>query len=213
MRLTNRWNRLVYRLWAPLYDGVFDRVFAASGRRQAIATLNAQRGEWILFVGIGTGADLPLLPAGVFAVGVDFSPEMLSRARARARQLQEQKVILAQGDAQMLPLPGGAFDAAVLNLVLSVVPDGAACLRETVRVLKPGGRIVVFDKFLPNGKSVGIGRGFLNLITTALGTDITRHLSDILAGNQCLVVSNEPSLLRGKYRVIVLQTAKSPSPV
>lgn len=204
MRLTNRWNRLIYRLWAPIYDGVFDRFFAAPGRRRAMATLDARRGERILFVGIGTGADLALLPAGVLAVGVDLSPEMLSRARAK--QFQGLEVMLVQGDAQALPLPGGVCDAAVLDLVLSVVPDGAACLRETVRALKPGGRIVIFDKFLPEGMSPSVGRRLLNLVTMALGTDITRRLSDILAGSRCLVVSNEPGLLRGRYRVIVLRT-------
>ena len=36
MRLTNRWNRFVYRLWSPIYDGLFDRFFAAPGRRRLV---------------------------------------------------------------------------------------------------------------------------------------------------------------------------------
>lgn len=69
MRLTNRWNRFVYRLWSPIYDGLFDRFFAAPGRRRAMQVLALQPGERVLLVGVGTGADLPLLPAGIRAVG------------------------------------------------------------------------------------------------------------------------------------------------
>jgi len=81
MPLTNRWNQCIYRLWAPFYDRAFTRLFAA-GRRQAIAALVPQPGERLLLAGIGTGADLPLLPRGVQVVGLDLSPAMLGRARA-----------------------------------------------------------------------------------------------------------------------------------
>ena len=204
MKLTNRWNRIAYRLWSPIYDGLFDRFFAAPGRRRAMAVLNPQPGERLLLVGVGTGADLPLLPAGVAAVGLDLSPAMLARARAKL-PLPERPVLLVQGDAGALPLGDGAFDAALLNLVLSVVPDGAACLRETLRALQPGGRIVVFDKFTPDGAQLGAGRRLINLVTMLFGTDITRRLGDIVAGSPCTIVHNEPSLLRGTYRVIVIQ--------
>jgi hypothetical protein len=64
MPLTNRWNRFIYGLWAPFYDRAFARLFAV-GRRQAMAALAPQPDERLLLAGIGTGADLPLLPAGV----------------------------------------------------------------------------------------------------------------------------------------------------
>ena len=135
MKLTNRWNRFVYRLWSPIYDGLFDRFFAASGRQRAMQVLDPQPGERVLLVGIGTGADLPLLPAGVQAVGLDLSPEMLARARVK-QPLPGCDVTLVQGDALSLPLCAGQFDAAVPHLVLSVVPDGAACFQETLRTLR-----------------------------------------------------------------------------
>jgi phosphatidylethanolamine/phosphatidyl-N-methylethanolamine N-methyltransferase len=204
LKLTNRWNRLIYRLWSPIYDGLFDRFFAAPGRRQAMQRLDLQPGERVLLVGVGTGADLPLLPAGVRAVGVDLSPDMLVRAAAKL-PLAGRDVMLMQGDAQVLPLPAGQFDAALLNLVLSVVPDGAACLRETLRALRPNGRVVVFDKFLPDDAQPNPGRRLLNLVTTLIGTDITRRFGDIARGSPCTVVDDAPSLLRGAYRVILVQ--------
>jgi len=81
MKLSNRWNRFVYRLWSPVYDGLFDRFFAAPGRRRAMAVLDLEPGERVLLVGIGTGADLPLLPEGAQAIGIDFSPDMLAGSK------------------------------------------------------------------------------------------------------------------------------------
>jgi phosphatidylethanolamine/phosphatidyl-N-methylethanolamine N-methyltransferase len=61
----------------------------------------------------------------------------------------------------------------VLNLILSVVPDGRACLHAAVAALRPGGRAVVFDKFAPpTGASVL--RRVVNVATSRLGTDVTR---------------------------------------
>jgi ubiquinone/menaquinone biosynthesis C-methylase UbiE len=207
MPLTNRWNRFIYRVWAPFYDRAFTRLFAA-GRRQAIAALAPQPGERILLAGIGTGADLPLLPAGVQVIGVDLSPAMLARARVR-HERGHADVLLLQADAQALPLRAGVCDAALLNLIVSVVPDGSACLRETVRVLRDSGRIVIFDKFLPDNVRLGIIRRVLNAGARWFGTDINRRLSDILAESSCVVERNLPSLARGLYRVVVIKSLPS----
>jgi phosphatidylethanolamine/phosphatidyl-N-methylethanolamine N-methyltransferase len=204
VRLTNRWNRVIYRFWSPVYDGLFDRVFAAPGRRQAMRMLDLQPGESVLLAGIGTGADLPLMPDGVKVVGVDLSPEMLARATAK-QPVVDLDVILIQGDAQALPLAAEQFDAALLNLVLSVVHDGSACLHETLRTVRPDGRIVIFDKFLPDDAPLSLRRRLLNMVTTLIGTDITRRLCDITRESHCVIVYNEPSLLRGAYRVLMVQ--------
>jgi ubiquinone/menaquinone biosynthesis C-methylase UbiE len=203
MRLTNRWNQFIYRLWAPFYDRAFTRLFAA-GRRQAIAALAPQPGERLLLSGIGAGADLPLLPAGVQVVGVDLSPAMLARARVR-QERGNADVLLIQADAQALPLRDGVCDAALLNLIVSVVPDGGTCLHETVRALRPSGRIVIFDKFLPDNARLGILRRILNAGARWFGTDINRRLSDILADSRWVVDHNLPSLARGMYRVVVVK--------
>jgi phosphatidylethanolamine/phosphatidyl-N-methylethanolamine N-methyltransferase len=203
MKLTNRWNRTIYRLWSPIYDGLFDRCFASPGRRRAIQVLDPQPGERVLLVGVGTGADLPLLPEGLEAVGVDLSPDMLGRLRAKL-PLPGQVVLLVQGDAQRLPVSAAAFDAVILNLVLSVVPDGSICLHEAMRSLKPGGRLVIFDKFAPGSGKLSLGRRLLNQLTTLIGTDITRRFSDLALGNEFDLICDEPSLLHGAYRVMLI---------
>lgn len=202
MKMTNRWNRLIYRLWAPIYDSTVGHFFLP-GRMRAIEMLNLQPGEHVLLVGVGTGADLPLLPKGVQAVGVDISADMLAKAR-RKLPLPGLEVTLLQGDAQKLLVNEAAFDVVIFNLILSVIPDGAACLRENLRALKPGGRAVVFDKFLPDIGRLTLGRRLLNLGSTLFGTDITRRFGDLARGAKIQIVQDEPSLLHGTYRVILL---------
>lgn len=203
MRLTNRRLRFVYGLWAPFYDAALAGFFQP-GRVRAMELLAPRAAERVLLVGVGTGADLPLLPAGVRAVGIDLSAAMLARARARL-PLPGREIVLQEGDAQALPFASASFDAAVLDLILSVVPDARACLREVLRVLRPGGRAVVFDKFLADGRAPPLGRRLGNLLTTLAGTNINRRLEDITAGQACAVVHDEPSLVGGMYRVVLLR--------
>ena len=203
MKMNNRWNRIIYRLWAPIYDSSAGHFFAP-GRRRAMQILDLQPGERLLLVGVGTGLDLPLLPQGVEAVGIDLSAAMLQRARAKL-PLPGRNVSFIQGDAQQLLVGEGSFDAVLFNLILSVIPDGAACLRENLRALKPGGRVVIFDKFLPDNGQLSLGRRLLNLGSTFFGTDITRRFGDLAGSCPITVLSNEPSLLRGAYRVIQIR--------
>jgi ubiquinone/menaquinone biosynthesis C-methylase UbiE len=200
---SNRWNRVVYLAWAPVYDWVLQRFFAP-GRATAIRMLALRPGERVLLVGVGTGQDLPLLPAGVSAVGMDLSEPMLRRAERRLTDCAA-LVELRSGDAAALQMPSSSFDAVVLHLVLSVVPDPAAVVAEAMRVLRLGGRAVIYDKFAPEGRSPSVARRGLNLVTTAFGTAIDRRLGDLLRGAPCRVVSDVPSLLGGQYRVVLLE--------
>jgi ubiquinone/menaquinone biosynthesis C-methylase UbiE len=203
MKLSNSWNRFIYRLWAPVYDAL-DRIFFSAGRRRALKVLTLQPGENVLVVGVGTGADLPLLPQGVRALGIDLSPAMLRRARARL-PLPGRVIELREGDAQTMRVESESFDAAVLHLILSVAPDGAACFRETLRALKPGGRAVIFDKFAPDSGRASKRRRLLNIFTMMAGTDITRRLGQLTSGEDLEILQDEKSLLGGVYRIILLR--------
>jgi phosphatidylethanolamine/phosphatidyl-N-methylethanolamine N-methyltransferase len=203
MKMSNRWNRFIYRLWAPIYDSTVDRLFIP-GRKRALEVIDLKPGEKVLLVGVGTGADLPFLPASVDATGIDLSPDMLAKARLKLDRLPA-SVKLIEGDAQALLVEPESFDAVILNLILSVIPDGNACLRSAMCALKPGGRIVVFDKFLPEENSASYLRLFINLFSTLLGTDINRKLSDLLRDCACRIVQEEPSIGNGMYRVVLLK--------
>ncbi|MBI5035313.1 MAG: methyltransferase domain-containing protein [Chloroflexi bacterium] len=203
MKMTNVHNLIAYRRWAPIYDVTVNHVFTP-GRRRALEMLALQPGETVLIVGVGTGADFPFLPAGVTATGIDLSPDMLAQARLKLAACHA-TVKLIQGDAQTLLMPEDSFDAAILNLILTVVPDGNACLQSALRAVKPGGRLVIFDKFQPEKEKVTPMRRFMNFFSTRLGTDITRRFSDMLTGCSCKVVLDEPNLLGGMYRCILMQ--------
>lgn len=209
MQMTNGWNRRIYRFWAPVYDGLFDRLLFAAGRKRMFELLQLRVDERVLLVGIGTGADVPYLPDGVCAVGIDLSPHMLLKAATKLPA--RTRVRLAQADAQVLPVKTASIDVVILSLILSVVPDAQICWRETLRALRPDGRIIIFDKFLPDSQSPSLLRALFNLGARLLGTDINRRLSTIMAGTEYITLHDEPSLLNGMYRIIMLRARhKSP---
>ena len=79
-----------------------------------------------------------------------------------------------------------------------------------MRAVRPGGRVVVFDKFAPDARPTSLRRRAVNLVTTLIGTEIDRRLSDVLAGAPCDVVSNDPSILGGQYRIVLLRRSGGP---
>jgi ubiquinone/menaquinone biosynthesis C-methylase UbiE len=200
--MDDRRNLKIYRTWAPIYDCVMRPVYGAA-RRRAIELINLQAGEKVLIPGVGTGLDLPLIPPGVQVTGIDLTPAMLVKARAKSIEMG---MIFAVMNAQALQFPDDTFDAVILNLILSVVPDGAAAFAEAWRVLRPGGRVVIFDKFLPEAEQSSLFRNLLSCAIRSIGTDPNRRLSDIFCGNHNLIVErDEPSLLKGQYRIILIR--------
>lgn len=196
----NRWRRALYTLYAPGYDLVA-RMFR-DARRRSIDGLSLAAGERVLIVGAGTGLDFEFLPDGVSVLATDLTPAMLARARPRLRP----GITLEIMDGQALALPDASFDAVVLHLIVAVIPDPAACLREAARVLRAGGRMAVFDKFVPDGASPSAARRLLNLLTRPLFSDVTLRFGDVLAasGAPLHVDWNRPAALAGTYRLLRL---------
>jgi ubiquinone/menaquinone biosynthesis C-methylase UbiE len=198
--VSNPVNQSVYQLYAPIYDWLFGAVMKKA-RQRSVEFLCLRPGDHLLIPGIGTGLDLAYIPAGVQVIGTDISPAMLSEAKKKPCE----GLKLMEMDAQTLQFPDRSFDAVLLNLILSVVPDGKQTLQEAWRVLRPGGRIVLFDKFLPDGAKLTFSRGLLGGLIRLLGTDPNRRLVDLLCEIPDMVISaDEPVLLGGQYRVILL---------
>jgi ubiquinone/menaquinone biosynthesis C-methylase UbiE len=104
--------------------------------------------ESVLDAGTGTGRMLELLsPHIARGVGIDVSPEMLSIARDRLANSPHCQVRL--GDVYRLPFLEQSFDAVLFHQVLHYLDDPASALREALRVLKPGGRVLIAD-FAPH---------------------------------------------------------------
>jgi len=112
-----------------------------------------------------------------------------------------------QGDAMRLPFADRSFDHVVLHLILAVVPDPAACLAETSRVLAPGGSVLIFDKFLQPQQRAPLRR-LLNPLLCRVATRLDVVFEEVLAGTPELVLeSNQPALAAGWFRLIRLRRA------
>lgn len=106
--------------------------------------LLARAGGRVLDVGVGTGLNFAHYPPGLEVTGIDLSPEMLMIARERAERLG-QAIELREMDVQALAFPDAAFDTVVSSLVFCAVPDPARGLREVLRVLRPGGSVLMLE--------------------------------------------------------------------
>ncbi len=120
-------------------------------RRALADELGPRSGQRILDVATGTGmvaAEL-LSRADCHIVGVDQSPAMLARARARFATEPAGRVELIQAQAEQLPFPDASFDGLSFTYLLRYVEDPAATLAELARVVRPGGRVASLEFGVP----------------------------------------------------------------
>jgi phosphatidylethanolamine/phosphatidyl-N-methylethanolamine N-methyltransferase len=190
-------NRRRYSLYAPVYDLLVAPL--RSARRAALDALALRTGERLLLVGCGPGSDLEFIPDGVEVCGLDVTPPMVSRARHRAHRLGRTATFVV-GDARALPCADGSFDAVALHLILAVAPEPERIVRETHRVLRDGGRISVFDKFLRAGHAPSLPRRLLNRVAAVLFSDLNRQVEPLLAAGPFTIVTDDPAGFGGNYR-------------
>lgn len=135
-----------YARWAPVYDRTFGAITNV-GLRRAVEYVNGRSGT-VLEVGVGTGLSLQHYRPDLAVTGIDFSDEMLAKARVKVRDMDlKQVVALRQMDARTLDFPDASFDTVVAMHVLSVVPEPEKVMSEIARVCKPGGKVVITNHF------------------------------------------------------------------
>lgn len=189
-----------YTLIAPFYDAAIARATQAA-RARSLAALPTEPGH-VLLAGVGTGLDLPHLPLQHRYVGLDLTHAMLRRALPRAGKVEFAPV---QGDAQCLPFADASFDSAVLHLILAVVPEPADCFAEIARVVKPGGQVIVFDKFLRRGQPA-LMRRLINPLVRRVATRLDVVFEDLLVAAPDLALEHDqPALVGGWFRLIRLR--------
>lgn len=197
--------RQTYTLWAPIYDLML-KPSTRAARARNLEELGPMAGKSLAIIGIGSGLDLDLLNAQTcpdYCVGLDITRAMLKRAQARCES-SPFSVLLIEADAMNTPFKQQQFDVVLLHLILAVVPKPERALTEASRILKPGGRILIFDKFLHHHQRAPLRR----LISPLLGLLATRtdvELEPLLAAHPELTLTrNEPLLARGWFRGITL---------
>jgi SAM-dependent methyltransferase len=106
-------------------------------------------GDTVLDLGSGAGNDCFVARAATGdsgkVIGVDFTPEMVRKARLNAEKLGFNNVEFRQGDIEDLPVSDNSTDVIVSNCVLNLVPDKARVFSEIMRTLRPGGHFSISD--------------------------------------------------------------------
>jgi ubiquinone/menaquinone biosynthesis C-methylase UbiE len=193
--------RMSYSLFAPVYDSIIEAPMREA-RRTSFSALPTDTPKEVLISGVGTGLDLPHLPEMHSYTALDFNPAMLSHAIPRGRRLNARFVL---GDSMNLPFEDARFDHVVLHLIVAVVPEPQRCLAEAARVLRPGGTILLFDKFLQPKQRAPMRRLF-NILTRRFATRMDVVFEEVLEGAPSLeLVSDDPMLGGGWFRRIVLR--------
>ena len=117
------------------------------GNPTALASL--KEGEVVLDLGSGGGIDCFLAANAVGkngrVIGVDMTPEMLEKARENARKGNYANVDFRLGEIEHLPVADNSVDIVISNCVINLSPDKAQVFKETYRILRPGGRVMVSD--------------------------------------------------------------------
>jgi len=161
------------RLWdlrARWYD-LFEGSSFRRGESKA-ALFQDMRGR-ILFLAIGTGADILQFPPCREIVAIDISTEMLRRAKRRCSQYVG-KLELMEADAMALHFPDASFDTVVTSCTLCSVPNPIRALLELHRVLRPGGRILMFEHVRSRNRILGVTLDIMTFLTRRLGTEMNR---------------------------------------
>jgi phosphatidylethanolamine/phosphatidyl-N-methylethanolamine N-methyltransferase len=159
-----------YARWAGMYDAVFTRILRR-GRLALAEAANAIGGK-CLNVGVGTGLELPMFGTSLRVTGIDLSEPMLEIARNRVTELGLTNVDdLLVMDAHNLAFPDASFDVVVAPYLVTILPDPQRSLDEMVRVVKPGGHIILANHIAAESGPVAWAESALAKIGPGLGWD------------------------------------------
>ncbi|KAF6264409.1 S-adenosyl-L-methionine-dependent methyltransferase [Scenedesmus sp. NREL 46B-D3] len=188
---------------APLKQALFSQLFVplADGAGAATASSSSSSSSTfsVLEVGIGTGPNFQFYPSAASSqqhqlrvTGLEPNAAMWQYAQqaAEAAGLRQQQLQLVAADAQQMPFEPDNFDAAVVTLVLCSVPDPQQALAELLRVVRPGGRLLLIEHVIaPNFGLLQLQQRLLDPLQQLLADNchLTRDTAAVLqaSGFEC----------------------------
>ena len=125
-----------------------------------LSMVELKLGDRVLDLGSGAGGDVLLSARRVGPEGkvwgLDMTPEMLDRARARALESGVSNAEFLEGYIEDIPLPDASVDVVISNCVIVLSADKSAVFKEIARVLVPGGRVAIADLILDGVDTTGV---------------------------------------------------------
>ena len=179
MKAADAFKVLSFNTWIlPFYPFLMASI--RFWRKKAIKMLDFKPGDKIIIPGVGSGHDLPFLPKDVEVVGIDITDAMLGIARAKLSVYGiKDNVTLEKKDAEELDYPDNSFDKAICSLFLTVVYNPEKAFAEVVRVVKPGGQILIYDHLWKEGSLPKFIAKPVDAILKFSFASITRIIDDI----------------------------------
>ncbi|TDT63645.1 class I SAM-dependent methyltransferase [Fonticella tunisiensis] len=159
---------------ARFYDLLESPMEIMSLKKWRIKVMRQLEGR-VLEVGVGTGKNIPYYPDNLDITAIDFSTNMLSKAREKAVRYGK-KVKRLQMDAQNMDFPDDSFDSVFTTCVFCSVPDPIKGLKEIRRVCKPDGKIIMIEHVRSEKAALGLLMDLLNpLVVNVYGANINRR--------------------------------------
>ncbi len=196
--------RQVYEVLARVYDDCFDWALGP-GRRLAVGRLSVRDGQRVLEVGVGTGLSLPYYPDDCHVTGIDISEAMLHQARKRAELLDRTEIDLRLMDARELSYPDATFDHVLAPYVISVVPQPDKVMAEIRRVCKPGGTVMVVNRFRSSSRLLGSLELRLSAASQWIGFRLDLPLNTVLGTAGLELVELERVNMLGLWHLLELR--------
>jgi phosphatidylethanolamine/phosphatidyl-N-methylethanolamine N-methyltransferase len=198
-----------YARWAPVYDRTFGAITRV-GRHATTRYINSQPCDTLLEVGVGTGLALPHYRSDLKVTGIDFSSDMLDKARIRVRDDRLDHVQhLQQMDARMLDFPDDHFDVVTAMHIISVVPEPERVVAEMARVCKPGGKIVITNHFASEKGIMAVVERMSAPFSDFLGWHSDFCISTVLDNPALAVVERKSLPPMGVMTFLVLEKTAS----
>ncbi len=160
----------------------------------------------VLEVGIGTGKSMEYYNDEVKVIGIDFSKEMLKKAKERLTKLHKKNIILKQMDVENLKFKDNSFDYVVTSCVFCSVPNPVKGLKEIRRVLKPTGKLIMIEHVLSKNLLIAFIEHIHNPITKLfMGVNISRNTKQNILDSGMKITQDKNLAMYDVFRKFVVK--------